>query len=93
MDQISHFRTKEAAMSTTTVRDATLEDAGRILEIYSYYVQETAISFEYDVPTLSQFQERMRKTMERYPYLVAGSRAMPMRAPSWAGPPTTGPAS
>ena len=70
MDQISHFRTKEAAMSTTTVRDATLEDAGRILEIYSYYVQETAISFEYDVPTLSQFQERMRKTMERYPYLV-----------------------
>ena len=57
-------------MSITTVRDATLEDAARILEIYSHYVRDTAISFEYEVPTLSQFQERMRKIMERYPYLV-----------------------
>lgn len=53
-----------------TVRDATLDDAERILEIYSYYVENTAISFEWETPALEVFRERMRKTMERYPYLV-----------------------
>lgn len=53
-----------------TVRDAKLEDAGRILEIYDYYVKNTAITFEYDTPSLEEFQERMKKTMQRYPYLV-----------------------
>lgn len=52
------------------VRDAELKDAERILEIYAYYVQNTAISFEYDVPTLSEFQNRMINTMKKYPYLV-----------------------
>ena len=54
----------------TTIRSATLEDAARILEIYAYYVEHTAISFEYTVPTLSEFQNRIKRTLERYPYLV-----------------------
>lgn len=53
-----------------TVRDATLDDAMRILEIYDYYVKNTAITFEYVTPTLEQFKERMKKTMQRYPYIV-----------------------
>lgn len=53
-----------------TVRNAVLEDAGRILEIYSYYVQNTAISFEYETPTLDEWRARMARTMSRYPYLV-----------------------
>lgn len=57
-------------MDTVVVRDARLEDAGRILEIYAYYVKDTAISFEYEVPTLDEFQARMKHTMKRYPYLV-----------------------
>ncbi len=52
------------------IRDARWEDAPRILEIYDYYVQETAITFEYETPSLEEFRERMRKTMEFYPYLV-----------------------
>lgn len=52
------------------VRDAVLEDAERILEIYDYYVKNTAISFEYDTPSLAEFRGRMKKTMQRYPYLV-----------------------
>ena len=52
------------------VRNARLEDAARILEIYAYYVEHTAISFEYDVPSLQEFEGRMRRTMEKYPYLV-----------------------
>ena len=53
-----------------TVRNATMEDAERILEIYDYYVKNTAITFEYDTPSLEEFQRRMEKTMRRYPYLV-----------------------
>ena len=52
------------------VRDAKLEDAERILDIYAYYVENTAITFEYVVPTLMDFQKRMEMTMKRYPYLV-----------------------
>ncbi len=54
----------------TQVRDATLKDAESILKIYDYYVKNTAITFEYDTPTLAEFQERMKKVMKRYPYLV-----------------------
>ncbi|MDO5377942.1 MAG: GNAT family N-acetyltransferase [Clostridia bacterium] len=52
------------------IRDAALEDAPRILEIYDYYVKHTAITFEIDTPSLEAFQERMKKTMQRYPYMV-----------------------
>lgn len=57
-------------MSRVIIRDAKLEDAERILEIYAYYVENTAISFEYETPTLSEFQNRMKNTMKKYPYLV-----------------------
>lgn len=30
------------------IRSATADDAGRLLEIYSYYVEKTAVSIEYD---------------------------------------------
>ena len=53
------------------VRLATLEDAERLLEIYRYYVENTAITFEYETPTLKEFQGRMSSIMEKYPYLVA----------------------
>ena len=52
------------------IRSARIEDAGRLLEIYSYYVTDTAISFEYDVPTLEEFENRIRRTLKKYPYLV-----------------------
>lgn len=53
------------------IRNAKLSDAAGLLAIYDYYVQHTAISFEYETPTLAQFEERMRTVMARYPYLVA----------------------
>lgn len=53
-----------------TVRNAVIEDAARILEIYDYYVKNTAITFEYETPSLEAFKSRMETTMERYPYLV-----------------------
>ena len=57
-------------MQNITIRNATLADAPRILEIYAYYVEHTVISFEYDVPSLAEFEGRMRDTMQKYPYLV-----------------------
>lgn len=53
------------------VRTACPEDADRLLEIYAPYVRKTAITFEYDVPSLEEFQERVERTLQRYPYLVA----------------------
>jgi L-amino acid N-acyltransferase YncA len=52
-------------------RTAELADAGRLLEIYAPYVRDTAITFEYDVPSLDEFKERIRHTLLRYPYIVA----------------------
>ena len=52
------------------IRNAVKEDAEKILAIYSYYVKNTAISFEHDVPSLDEFQGRIVRTLERYPYLV-----------------------
>ena len=54
-----------------TIRLASLDDAKALLDIYRYYVEETAITFEYDVPTLEEFTGRMRSIMAFYPYLVA----------------------
>ena len=52
------------------IRDARAEDAERLLEIYAYYVLNTAVSFEYAVPSVEEFGERMRRTQGKYPYLV-----------------------
>lgn len=57
--------------NTITIRTAKLADAPAILAIYAYYVEHTAITYEYDVPSLSDFEDRMRHTLEHYPYLVA----------------------
>lgn len=52
------------------IRNAQLSDAARLLEIYDYYVRNTAITFEYDTPSLTEFRSRMEGIMERYPYFV-----------------------
>lgn len=54
-----------------TIRNAAMEDAGTLLEIYGHYVRSTAISFEYEVPSEVEFRRRMENTMQHYPYLVA----------------------
>ncbi|MGN1001480.1 MAG: GNAT family N-acetyltransferase [Oscillospiraceae bacterium] len=47
------------------------KDAEALLEIYAYYVENTAISFEYDVPSVDEFRNRIRNTLSKYPYLAA----------------------
>lgn len=67
------------------IRSAVIEDAGRILQIYDYYVRNTAVTFEYDTPSLHEFQERMEKIMRRYPYLVIEKDGI-IQGYSYAGP-------
>ena len=57
--------------SNVKIRIAAPEDAERLLAIYAPYVRGTAITFEYDVPSLEEFTERIRNTLKGYPYLVA----------------------
>ena len=47
--------------------------AGRSLKIYSPYVKQTAVLFEYEVPSTEEFTApAVEKRLEaRYPYLVA----------------------
>ncbi len=53
------------------IRAAGREDAAALLGIYAPYVTDTAITFEYDVPTAEEFAGRMERIMEKYPYILA----------------------
>src|SRR5690348_10189169 len=52
------------------MRLATTGDCKSILEIYRYYVLNTAITFEYDVPDVEEMERRMNNIQPKYPYLV-----------------------
>lgn len=53
------------------IRIACPEDAPELVRIYAPYVENTAITFEYTVPSGDEFENRIRHTLEKYPYLVA----------------------
>jgi len=57
-------------MENIIIRTVTVEDAEALLNIYAYYVKNTAITFEYDVPTIEEFQQRITNTLKKYPYLL-----------------------
>ena len=52
------------------IRKARVEDAEKLLEIYRPYVEETAITFEYTVPSVEEFRGRIKETLKKYPYIV-----------------------
>lgn len=53
------------------IRVVKIEDAKAIRDIYAPYVLNTTITFEYEVPTIEEMENRIKKTLEHYPYLVA----------------------
>lgn len=57
-------------MSDIIIRTATPEDAHGIWEIYRYYVEHTAISFEITLPTVEQIRQRIERVLTGFPYLV-----------------------
>lgn len=56
---------------TVEIRVATPGDAAAVQAIYAPYVAETAITFEYEVPSVEEIQQRIENTLKRYPWIVA----------------------
>lgn len=54
-----------------TIRTAKSDDAEALLAIYEPYVMNTAITFEYQVPSVKEFESRIINILKKYPYLVA----------------------
>ena len=61
----------EVNMDNTIIRIAKKEDAKKLLQIYEYYVKNTAVTFEYEVPSIKEFQSRMDNILKKYPFLVS----------------------
>ena len=55
------------------IRFAAPDDTEALLEIYAPYIKNTAVTFEYTVPSVNEFAERIEKIIPRYPYLIAES--------------------
>lgn len=53
------------------IRAVSEKDEEKLLTLYAPYVEKTAVTFEYEVPSVKEFQSRIRHTLERYPYLAA----------------------
>lgn len=58
-------------MRNVTIRMAKLGDAAELLGLYTPYVTDTAVTFEYSIPSEEEFKRRIKKTLEKYPYIVA----------------------
>ncbi|MBQ9008861.1 MAG: GNAT family N-acetyltransferase [Clostridia bacterium] len=57
-------------MERGIVRSAEAGDVERLLEIYAYYVRNTAITFDVEVPEAERFRAHMEEIKRRYPFLV-----------------------
>ena len=56
--------------SSMKIRDAKISDAGDLAELYRYYVENTAYTFEYAAPTAEEFSKRITGISARFPFLV-----------------------
>ena len=52
------------------IRFVQLSDVPKLRDIYAYYVKNTVITFEYDVPSIEEFTKRVEDVYKTYPYLV-----------------------
>ena len=52
------------------IRNVEYKDINDLVEIYRYYVENTAISFEYDAVDYNEFKNRIEVITKNYPFLV-----------------------
>jgi phosphinothricin acetyltransferase len=52
------------------IRLAKPTDAAAILDIYAPYIKGTSLTFETEVPTISDFNNRIKSYLENWPWLV-----------------------
>jgi len=54
------------------IRDATLNDAAKVVEIYNHYISESVVTFEQEIISADIMQERISKVLDsKLPWLVA----------------------
>ena len=58
-------------MQNIRIRPAEERDIPSMLAVYAPYVEETAVSFEYAVPSPEEFRARLARVQGFYPWLVA----------------------
>lgn len=61
-----------------TYRLARRDDAAALLEIYAPYVTDTAITFEYEVPSVEEFAGRIDSIGKKYPYIIMEENGIPV---------------
>lgn len=64
------FITQRFMKESISIRMMTDADIAVALAVYAPYIEETAISFEYEVPTLEEFAQRVGTITKQYPWLV-----------------------
>ena len=52
------------------IREATINDAGELSELYQYYVDNFPYSFEYIAPTAEEFSKRISDISRKFPFFV-----------------------
>ena len=62
---------RETGEENMTIEKATIDDAEELLAIYAPYVRDTAVSFEYVVPSVEGFADRILQISAKYPYIKA----------------------
>lgn len=65
-------------MDNILIRSACVGDASALLEIYKPYVENTAITLEFEVPSLSEFENRIKTISSKFPYLVLCQNGKPL---------------
>ena len=58
-------------MDRYIIREAVTNDANDIQAIYAPYVEQTAVTFEYNVPSEEEFCRRIETIKQNYPWIVA----------------------
>ena len=53
-----------------SIRVAEDRDAPAILHLYSFYIEHTAFTFEYEIPTEEDFTLRIQKYLYHYPWII-----------------------
>ena len=60
----------ENPLAKKRIRPVASEDYPALLSVYSYYITDTTVTFEYEVPSVEEFSERISQIARDYPVLV-----------------------
>lgn len=60
----------KSTIPNVTYRLADTSDASELLKIYEPYVKNTAVTYEYDVPSIEEFASRIEDVLTKFPYIA-----------------------